>query len=47
MVAFLLDNSLGAWWAARRLSGQDLRDQAVESDRQVRAAGREPECSPP
>lgn len=25
MVAFLLDNALGAWWAARRLSEDDLR----------------------
>ena len=24
MVGFLLDNTLGAWWAARRLSGADL-----------------------
>ena len=26
MVAFLLDNSLGAWWAARRLTEDDLRN---------------------
>ena len=26
MVAFLLDNSLGAWWAARRLTEADLKN---------------------
>ncbi|WP_242475079.1 BREX-1 system adenine-specific DNA-methyltransferase PglX [Thiohalocapsa halophila] len=30
MVAFLLDNSLGAWWAARRLSAEDLRTAESE-----------------
>jgi REP element-mobilizing transposase RayT len=32
MVAFLLDNSLGAWWAARRLSQQDLREAETEDE---------------
>ncbi|MBI4317924.1 MAG: N-6 DNA methylase [Chloroflexi bacterium] len=35
MVAFLLDNSLGAWWAARRLSQNDL--QMAESEEELRA----------
>lgn len=30
MVAFLLDNALGAWWAARRLSAEDLRSAPSE-----------------
>jgi len=34
MVSFLLDNSLGAWWAARRLSDQDLKE--AESEQQLR-----------
>ncbi len=32
MVAFLLDNSLGAWWAARRLSETDLKTAKDEND---------------
>ena len=34
MVSFLLDNSLGAWWAARRLSESDFKraDNEPESD---------------
>ena len=30
MVSFLLDNSLGAWWAARRLTDAELRDAENE-----------------
>lgn len=30
MVTFLLDNSLGAWWAARRLTTQDLQTATTE-----------------
>ena len=32
MVAFLLDNTLGAWWAARRLSDDDLRASSNETE---------------
>ena len=32
MVSFLLDNTLGAWWASRRLSGTDLREADTEAD---------------
>ena len=35
MVSFLLDNSLGAWWAARRLTEQDLK--TAESEEELRA----------
>jgi len=38
MVSFLLDNSLGAWWAARRLSETDLRNAASEEELRGRAA---------
>jgi len=34
MVSFLLDNSLGAWWAARRLSKEDLR--TADSEQELR-----------
>jgi len=34
MVSFLLDNSLGAWWAARRLSETDLA--SAESEQELR-----------
>lgn len=34
MVSFLLDNSLGAWWAARRLSDADLA--SAESEQKLR-----------
>lgn len=34
MVSFLLDNSLGAWWAARRLSVNDLA--SAESEQELR-----------
>ena len=30
MVSFLLDNSLGAWWAARRLSEKDFEEVATK-----------------
>jgi len=30
MVSFLLDNSLGAWWAARRLSEKDVEEVTTE-----------------
>ncbi|EIC19847.1 Eco57I restriction-modification methylase domain-containing protein [Thiorhodovibrio frisius] len=38
MVAFLLDNSLGAWWAARRLSEDDLRSAESEEALRRKAA---------
>ena len=34
MVSFLLDNSLGAWWAARRLTADDLKN--AESEEELR-----------
>ena len=38
MVSFLLDNSLGAWWAARRLSESDLNDARSEVELRRRAS---------
>lgn len=38
MVSFLLDNSLGAWWAARRLSELDLQQTASEEELRAKAA---------
>jgi hypothetical protein len=38
MVSFLLDNSLGAWWAARRLSDVDLRTAGSEEELRKKAA---------
>ncbi|MBK1705247.1 N-6 DNA methylase [Halochromatium glycolicum] len=38
MVAFLLDNSLGAWWAARRLNADDLRSAESEEALRRKAA---------
>jgi hypothetical protein len=38
MVAFLLDNSIGAWWAARRLSGADLKSAESEEELRSKAA---------
>jgi hypothetical protein len=38
MVQFLLDNSLGAWWAARRLSEFDLRNANNEEELRIIAA---------
>ena len=38
MVQFLLDNSLGAWWAARRLSTSDLRAADVEAELREKAS---------
>jgi hypothetical protein len=35
MVSFLLDNSLGAWWAARRLTETDLAN--AESEQELRS----------
>lgn len=32
MVSFLLDNSLGAWWAARQLSENDLKNAESEDE---------------
>ena len=37
MVNFLLDNSLGAWWAARRLSDSDLKDAGSEPELREKA----------
>jgi hypothetical protein len=38
MVAFLLDNSLGAWWAARRLTEDDLANAAGEEELRQKAS---------
>ncbi len=38
MVAFLLDNSLGAWWAARRLSESDLKGAKSEEELRTKAS---------
>ena len=38
MVSFLLDNSLGAWWAARRLKDSDWREAATEAELRRKAA---------
>ena len=38
MVAFLLDNSLGAWWAARRLSEADRKQAKREEELRRKAA---------
>jgi Eco57I restriction-modification methylase len=38
MVAFLLDNSLGAWWAARRLTEVDFKHAGSEDELRNKAA---------
>lgn len=38
MVSFLLDNSLGGWWAARRLSETDLKSAGSEEELRQKAA---------
>lgn len=38
MVSFLLDNALGAWWAARRLTEQDFRNATSEEELRRKAA---------
>ena len=38
MVSFLLDNSLGAWWAARRLAEADFQTAQSEAELRERAA---------
>ena len=38
MVSFLLDNALGAWWAARRLDDSDLREAETEIELRRKAA---------
>ena len=38
MVSFLLDNSLGAWWAARRLTEADLQNAENENELRSKAA---------
>jgi len=38
MVAFLLDNSLGAWWAARRLMEGDLKNAETEDELRSKAS---------
>lgn len=38
MVAFLLDNSLGAWWAARRLGPTDLQNAQTEEELRAKVA---------
>jgi len=38
MVSFLLDNALGAWWAARRLTEVDLQNASSEEELRRKAA---------
>ena len=38
MVSFLLDNSLGAWWAKRRLTESDLKNAVSEEELRRKAA---------
>ncbi|CAA9891064.1 N-6 DNA Methylase [Candidatus Methylobacter favarea] len=38
MVSFLLDNALGAWWAARRLTETDLKSAASEEELRSKTA---------
>ena len=38
MVSFLLDNSLGAWWAARSLTEADLKNASSEEELRSKAA---------
>jgi len=38
MVSFLLDNALGAWWAARRLTEADRRNASSEEELRRKAA---------
>ncbi|GMO43358.1 MAG: hypothetical protein Pg6C_04920 [Treponemataceae bacterium] len=38
MVSFLLDNSLGAWWATRALSEADLKNAQTEDELRQKAA---------
>lgn len=38
MVSFLLDNSLGAWWAARRLAEDDLKTAQSEEELRRKAS---------
>lgn len=38
MVSFLLDNSLGAWWAAKRLSEAELQNASSEEELRRKAA---------
>lgn len=38
MVSFLLDNTLGAWWAARQLSEDDLRNARDEEELRQKAS---------
>ena len=38
MVSFLLDNTLGAWWATKRLTEHDLCNAASEEDLRQKAA---------
>ena len=38
IVSFLLDNGLGAWWAARRLSDSDLKEAGSEAELRRKAS---------
>jgi hypothetical protein len=38
MVSFLLDNSLGAWWASKRLTDEDLRNATSEDELRTKAS---------
>src|SRR5690625_383822 len=38
MVSFLLDNALGAWWASRRLTAEDLKSATTEEELRRKAS---------
>ncbi|MDY6826612.1 MAG: N-6 DNA methylase [Bacillota bacterium] len=38
MVSFLLDNALGAWWAARKLGEEDLKEAGSEEELREKAS---------
>jgi hypothetical protein len=38
MVSFLLDNSLGAWWASRTLTAEDFKNAKTEEELRKKAA---------
>jgi hypothetical protein len=44
MVSFLLDNSLGAWWAARRLTEADLQNTENENELRSKASETAARC---
>ncbi|HXG47418.1 MAG TPA: N-6 DNA methylase [Methylomirabilota bacterium] len=44
MVDFLLDNTLGAWWAGKRLAAEDAKNAEFESEEEVRRFCALPGC---